>query len=53
MDLSKVATVEQLKAIAYDCIVKVEEAQRNLQTVNQEIANRLSEPPVTKEEVKK
>ncbi len=33
-------TVEQLKALAYDFLVQIEVAQKNLQVVNQEIANK-------------
>lgn len=34
------ATLEQLKAIAYDELVKIEQIQNNLQIINSEIAKR-------------
>ncbi len=47
MDL-KTQTLEQLKALAYDQMVLQEQAQRNIQVINQEIAlrNTQAEPIV-------
>lgn len=42
IDLTKMS-LEQLKAFAYDQLAVIENAQRNLQTINQEIAKR---PPM-------
>lgn len=45
-------TATELKAIAYDEIVKLEQAQNNIKIINAELVAR-SQPPVeTKEEVK-
>lgn len=41
-------TVEQLKAMAYDEVVRLEQAQKNLQILNQEIAKRLEDKPKKK-----
>lgn len=44
-------SVVELKALAYDEIVKVEQAQNNIKVINQELIAR-SQPPVeSKEEV--
>ena len=47
MDI-KTLTIEQLKALAYDCLASIELTQKNLQIINQEIVLR-NQP---KEEVK-
>ncbi len=44
MDVTKL-TVEQIKSMAYDQIVLLEQTQRNLQILNAEIAKR-NEPKV-------
>ena len=57
MDITKLTVVE-LKALAYDELAKMEVAQNNLKTINQELAKRsqpaVEEKPVeeVKEEVK-
>lgn len=38
MDLSQVDDINQLKVMAYDAIAAQEQAQRNLQIINQRIA---------------
>lgn len=45
MDISKMSIVE-LKALAFDELVKIEMANKNLQTLNQTIAQKQKEPPV-------
>lgn len=37
-DLADMTDLNELKALAYDCIANVEQAQKNLQMVNQRIA---------------
>lgn len=50
VDLSKL-TVDQLKSLAYDQMAVIEQSQRNLQALNQEIANRgQQKPPKVKTE---
>lgn len=39
MDLTKMSDVE-IKALAYDQMVVIENAQRNIQLINQELKNR-------------
>lgn len=48
-------TIEQAKALAFDELVKIEAAQKNLQILNQIIAKRNSEvkPEQTEEKSKK
>lgn len=41
MDLEKM-TIEQLKALAYDQIVLIEQCQNNLRIINQEIQKRIN-----------
>lgn len=41
-------TIEQLKAMAYDCIATREQAEINLREINQEIQRKLLEPPKEK-----
>lgn len=44
MDKTK-KPLEELKAIAYDIIVQLEQLQKNLQVVNGEIAKKTNEHP--------
>lgn len=46
-DVTKM-TVEQIKALAYDQIVLLEQAQNNLKILNAEIQKRLNEPKEVK-----
>jgi hypothetical protein len=50
MDITK-STVVELKALAFDELVKIETAQKNVQMLNQELAKRETEvkPEVTPE----
>lgn len=50
MDI-KTMTVEQLKALAFDQLVLLEQAQNNLKVINAEIQLR-NQPELPKEEVK-
>lgn len=45
MDISNLSVIE-LKAMAYDCLANLDLLQKNLQTINAEIAKKLSAPPV-------
>ena len=47
-------SLEQLKAMAYDCIAQTQQVQRNLELINQEIAlrNQPIPPVAVKEESK-
>lgn len=45
----KSLSLEQLKALAYDLLVSIENSQKNLQVVNQEIVARANEPTDTKD----
>jgi hypothetical protein len=49
MDLTKLK-IEQLKAMAYDQIVILEQTQRNIQVLNAEIQKRNTEPVEKTEE---
>jgi len=49
MDITKLTVVE-LKALAYDELAKMEVAQNNLKTINQELAKR-SQPAVEEKPV--
>lgn len=44
-------TVIELKALAYDQAAQLEQAQRNLKVINQEIANKLKEKNMDEEVV--
>lgn len=46
MDITKM-TVTELKALAYDTFAQIEQAQKNLQAINQEIAKKLQVNPET------
>jgi len=46
----KELSVEQLKVMAYDQIVAVENSQRILQALNSEIAERANKPPESTEQ---
>lgn len=46
MDL-KTLSVTELKALAYDCLATMENIQKNLSAINQEIAKKMSEPKVS------
>lgn len=41
------ATIEQLKSVGYDCLLRIQNDQRALDSINQEIAerNKLSDAP--------
>ena len=39
MDISNITDLTTLKAMAYDELAKIEQAQKNLQLLNQQIAN--------------
>jgi hypothetical protein len=43
MDITKASEVE-LKALAYDEVVKLEQSQTNLRIINQELAKRRNQP---------
>lgn len=45
IDLTKLS-VDELKALAYDCICQANHFNRSLQTIEQEIANRKQLPPI-------
>jgi hypothetical protein len=49
IDLTKLS-VDELKALAYDCICQVNSFQRNLQTIEQEIAIRKQQQVVPEKE---
>lgn len=49
MDIKDIKTAEQAKALAYDCLQRIEIEQRNLQALNARIAE-LSEEPVESKE---
>lgn len=49
MDIKDIKTAEQAKALAYDCLQRIEIEQRNLQALNARIAE-LSEKPVETKE---
>ena len=52
MDITKLSVVE-LKAIAFDLLVQLENVQNNLKVVNAEIAKRVESEKVDKEIVQK
>jgi len=45
--LIKDFTIEELKALAYDNLMQIEQSQANLKALNQEIRTRNTLPPVT------
>jgi RNA 3'-terminal phosphate cyclase len=52
MDISQISDVKELKAMAYDQLVAKELAERNLQAINQRLAQ-LEEVPEPKEDKSK
>jgi hypothetical protein len=52
MDITKLSVVE-LKALAFDLLVQLENVQNNLKVVNAEIAKRVESEKVDKEIVQK
>ncbi len=49
MDITNLSVVE-LKALAFDTLVVIENSQKNLQLINQEINKKINEPKDIKEE---
>lgn len=43
------ATIEELKALAYDELAKIEQSQKMLNLLNQEILKKIQEPTKEKE----
>lgn len=51
MDISTITDVAQLKALAYDEIASRDQAQQNLNLLNERIAHLLQNPPAVEGEV--
>jgi len=49
MDIKDIKTAEQAKALAYDCLQRIEIEQQNIRALNARIAE-LSEEPVESKE---
>jgi len=47
------STLQELKAIYYDTLLQIEQLQKNLQIINQAIAQKSAKEKQPKEEVKK
>ena len=47
------ATLEELKSMAYDTLVQIEQLQKNLQLLNQAIVKKSQEPKINNKETKK
>lgn len=47
MDVNKITDIKELKALAYDELVKRDQAERNLTIINQRIAEIIEADPKT------